>query len=74
MLKVEGTIASESADALKQICHDHLEEGKAILLDLGVVTFIDQRGADMFRALQAHPVYLTNVPPLIRAAIAENDT
>ncbi len=73
-LKVEGRIGSESTDTLDRTCHGYLEEGKAILLDLAEVTFIDQCGAELLRALQAHPVYLTDVPPLIRAAIAENDT
>jgi anti-anti-sigma regulatory factor len=70
-LKLEGTVVSNWVPLLREECLRVLKEKKRVWLDFSDVTFVDDRGVEMLKAVVAEGVKLLNCSPLVGSLLQE---
>jgi anti-anti-sigma regulatory factor len=65
VLRLEGQVAGPWVEELRTSCERILTEGRQVTLDLTYVSFVDDDGIVLFRALAGRCVGLTNGSPFV---------
>lgn len=64
VLRLEGQLIGPWVDELGRTC-DRLLDGRAVMLDLSGVSFVERRGVELLRALGARGVPLLHCSPFV---------
>ena len=70
-LRLEGQVAGPWVEELRTSCERILTEGRQVTLDLTYVSFVDDDGIVLFRALAGRCVGLTNGSPFVVELLKE---
>lgn len=71
-LKAEGQIVAEWVALLEEECLELLEMDNQVSLDLGKVSYLDQRAVKMLHDLAGKPVSIVNCSPLVAELLRED--
>jgi anti-anti-sigma regulatory factor len=71
LLKAEGRLVAEWVGLLEEECAELLGTERQVLLDLGDVSYLDQRAIRLLRGLRASSLLIINCPPLIQELLRE---
>jgi anti-anti-sigma regulatory factor len=71
LLKAEGRLVAEWVGLLEEECAELLGSDRQVLLDLGDVSYLDQRAIRLLRHLRASSLSIINCPPLIQDLLRE---
>jgi anti-anti-sigma regulatory factor len=72
ILKLEGRIVADWGEELERVCRQWLSRGRAVVIDMADVTFVDRKGARMLRSLAAAELAIAECPSLIRDLLGDN--
>ena len=64
-LRLEGQVRGPWVEELRQACEQLLARGRALLLDLSDVSFIDMDGVALCRRLRARNVGIVHCSPFV---------
>jgi len=70
-LKLEGRVVSDWVPLLREECLRILREQKKLWLDFSDVSFVDDRGVEMLKAIAGEGVRLMNCSPLVESLLQE---
>ncbi len=73
VLKVEGTVVSESGRVLEEECLWWLAQMKTIQLDFSGVTYIDHAGVEMLKRMTQSNLRIIHCPDFIHHLLNLND-
>jgi anti-anti-sigma regulatory factor len=68
-LKLEGRVAAEWVNELRDECRRRLNSSRRLCLDFRHVTFVDRSGALMLRELACERLRVVNCPTLVRESL-----
>ena len=71
ILLLEGQVAHQSADIVRETVEKILAKGGQLILDLAGVTFADRRGIALLQDLQKRQVKLINGSPFLREQLKQ---
>jgi anti-anti-sigma regulatory factor len=71
-LQAEGQIVAEWVALLEEECRELLEQDHHVSLDLGKVSYLDQRAVKMLHDLAGKPVSIVNCSPLVAELLRED--
>lgn len=72
-LKLEGRIMAEWVPLLTEECLRILKEKKSLCLDFSDVTFVDDRGVEMLKAMTSQGIELMNCSPLVASLLQDEE-
>jgi len=72
-LKLEGRVVSDWVPLVREECLRILKEKKSVRLDCSDVTFVDDRGVEMLKAMAGEGVKLVNCSPFIECLLREGE-
>ena len=72
VLKAEGRIVAEWVSVLEEEVRQLIRPDREVVLDLGEVSYLDNRGVRLIRTLSQGPVSLVNCSPLVEELLAED--
>jgi anti-anti-sigma regulatory factor len=72
VLVLEGQIVAEWVELLEAECLELLGTERKLFLDLGNVSYLDRRAAQLLRKLEGRSVTLINCPPLMDQLVRED--
>ena len=64
-LVLEGHLGGPWVDELRRACETLLASSPRLILDLGLVTFVDREGVELLRALAGGRAMVTNCSPFV---------
>ena len=68
-LKLEGSVAGPWVAEVKKVCDKLLNNGHALMLDLGDVVFVDRAGVALFARLRLDGASLNGCTPFVAAQL-----
>ncbi len=71
-VEAEGQIVAEWVALLEEECRELLEADNRVSLDLGKVSYLDQRAVKMLHDLAGTPVSIINCSPLVAELLRED--
>ena len=70
-LSLEGRMTGPWVDQVRQHCRQYLGNGRRLKLNLAELSFVDRKGASLFRDLISRGVALDNCSPFIAERLKE---
>jgi len=64
-LKLEGQLIGRWVEELRDLCDTALRQGKALVVDLAEVSFLDREGTALLKSLKSREVKLLNAQPFV---------